>query len=73
MPFPLPIDPDFVKEVIRDWVTDIDDRLDLGDIGGAENSLRIAQGLYLSLPPGKGDFDIEEALVEGRVKIDQHS
>lgn len=73
MPFPLPIDPEFRKEVIRSWLQDVDDRIELGDLKSAEQSWKIANSLYVSLPPGQGDFFIEQALVESRVKIEQHT
>jgi len=73
MPFPLPIDSEFRKEVVRLWLTDIDDRIGYGHIGDAENSWRTANEIYLSLPPGNGDEDIENALFQARVKLDKLS
>lgn len=70
MAFPLPIDPDFRKEVIRSWIEDCHDRLALGKIEDAKISWKIANTLYLSLPPGSGDISIEDALMEIRVKLD---
>lgn len=68
MPFPLPLDPAFRKEVVRMWIADIDDRLEEGDEEGAKQSWKIAQEIYLSLPPGNGDEEIENALFQARVK-----
>lgn len=73
MPFPLPIDPVFRKEVIQSWIEDVDDRLELGDLESAEQSWKIANSLYVSLPAGQGDSFLENALVEGRVKLDKHT
>lgn len=73
MPFPLPKDPTFVKEVVEAWIDDVEDRLLTKDIDGASLSLNTARGLYLSLPPGCGNLQIEERLVESGVKIDKHS
>lgn len=73
MPFPLPLDPDFRKEVIRSWIEDVDDRLVLNDLESAEKSWKIANSLYVSLPPGQGDFEIENKLVDSRVKLDKHT
>lgn len=73
MPFPLPIDPDFRKEVVRSWIEDVDDRLELGDLESAELSWKIANHVYVSLPPGQGDSLLEDSLVKSRVKLDQHT
>jgi hypothetical protein len=69
MPFPLPQDGEFRKEVVWAWITDIADRLEQ-DPAGAEISWKIAREIYLSLPPGEGDDEIEIALVKARVKLD---
>jgi hypothetical protein len=71
MPFLLPLDPDFRKEVIESWIEDIYDRLDLGNVESAKKSWEIANNLYLSLPAGQGDFFIEERLLEARVKLER--
>jgi len=70
MPFPLPIDPRYRKEIVRAWIGDISDRLE-EDLLGAETSWKIAREIYLSLPPGEGDEEIESALWQARVKLDQ--
>lgn len=70
MAFPLPIDPDFRKEVIRSWIEDCYDRLEQQRKEDAKLSWKIANTLYLSLPPGSGDLSIEDALMEIRVKLD---
>ena len=69
MPFPLPIDPDFRKEVVSMWMDDVDDRLELGDIEDAEVSWKIANSIYLHLPPGEGTLEIEARLFGQRVKL----
>ena len=70
MAFPLPIDPFFRKEIVNIWILDIGDRLKLGDVEGANQSWKIAQEIYLSLPPGNGSEQIESALFQARVKLD---
>jgi hypothetical protein len=70
MPFPLPVDPTFRLEVIRSWLEDVDDRAELGDIHGAEVSLLTANRLYLLLPPGRGCPQIEEEILDKRVKLE---
>jgi hypothetical protein len=70
-PFPLPVDPHFRKEVVQSWLDDAEDRLDLGDLDSACFSWGQANAIYLSLPPGKGDFSLEDRLVEIRVKLDR--
>lgn len=69
MPFPLPLDPDFRKEVVSMWMDDVDDRLELGDIEDAEVSWKIANSIYLNLPPGEGTLEIEARLFGQRVKL----
>ena len=73
MAFPLPIDPVFRKEIVFIWIQDISDRLELGDVEGAEQSWKIANEIYLSLPPGSGSMHIEDQLMETRVKLDQRT
>ena len=69
MPFPLPLDPVFRKEIVNMWILDIGDRIKLGDVEGANQSWKIANEIYLSLPPGEGDAEIESALALAGVKI----
>ena len=69
MPFPLPLDPTYRKEIVWDWIGDIADRIE-DDMPGAEVSWKIANEIYLSLPPGNGDEEIESALFQARVRID---
>jgi hypothetical protein len=70
MPFPLPIDPYFRKEIVWMWIQDVSDRLQLEGIQSAEESWKIALEIYLSLPAGQGSDDIETALSLLRVKLD---
>ena len=69
MPFPLPIDPFFRKEIVHIWILDVHDRLDMGDLEGAEKSWKTATDIYLSLPAGEGGFSLDEQLFQARVKI----
>ena len=68
MPFPMPRDPAFKREIVELWLLDIEDRLRDG-LPGAEDSWRIANEVYLSLPPGEGRQELEQKLVEARVKL----
>jgi len=70
MPFPLPLDPVFRKEITWIWIHDIGDRLKLNDVEGANASWKIANEIYLSLPPGTGSPAIEDRLFQQRVKLD---
>jgi hypothetical protein len=70
MPFPLPLDPDYRKGLVRDWVQDVADRIEK-DLDSANLSWKIANDIYLSLPPGEGSEELESALMLSRVKLDQ--
>jgi hypothetical protein len=70
MPFPLPLDPDYRKGLVRDWIQDVADRIEK-DIDSANLSWKIANDIYLSLPPGEGSEELESALMLSRVKLDQ--
>jgi hypothetical protein len=71
MPFPLPEDPAYRKLVVTFWLDDVDDRLSANRLQDAEKSWKIANDIYLSLPPGEGDLEIETWLFNQRGKIDQ--
>ncbi len=73
MAFPLPEDPAYRKLVVTFWLDDIDDRLKANRLADAEKSWKIANEIYLSLPPGTGDLDIEDWLFQQRVKLDNIS
>ena len=64
MALPLPVDPEFRREVVRSWLDDVEDRL-----RDAEVSWREANSLYLSLGPGEGDLALEDRLFHLRVKL----
>jgi hypothetical protein len=51
------------------WMDDVEDRLELGDIEDAEVSWKIANAIYLNLPPGEGTLEIEARLFGQRVKL----
>ena len=72
MPFPLPIDPDFRKEVVSAWMDDVEDRLTLGQLEDAEVSWKIANAIYLRLPPGEGCLETEARLFGLRVKLNHN-
>jgi hypothetical protein len=71
MAFPLPECPAYRKLVVTFWLDDIDDRLQTNHVQDAEKSWKIANEIYLSLPPGNGDPDIENWLFAQRVKLDK--
>jgi len=71
MPFPLPIDPQFRREIIKEWLYDVDERLAAGTIDGAEKSWKDAAKLYLGLGAGEYCPEIDALIAEQRVKIDQ--
>ena len=73
MAFPLPADPDFRKAVVSLWLDDIDDRLQDNRNQDAETSWKIANEIYLSLPPGCGNMSLEDRLFAQRVKLDKLS
>ena len=73
MPFPLPLCPEYRKLIVTFWLDDIDDRLKINQVGDAEKSWKIANDIYLSLPPGEGDDSLESKLIQARVKIDKIS
>lgn len=73
MAFPLPADPAYRKLVVTFWLDDIDDRLKANRTQDAELSWKIANEIYLSLPPGNGDMEIEDWLYAQRVKIDKRT
>jgi hypothetical protein len=72
MPFPLPLDPGFRKEVVSFWMDDVEDRIEQGNHEDAEVSWRIANTIYLNLPPGEGCLEIEARLFGLRVKLDHN-
>ena len=72
MPFPLPLDPEFRKEVVSFWMDDVEDRLALGDVEDAEVSWHIANAIYLKLPAGEGCLETEARLYGLRVKLSQN-
>ena len=71
MPFPLPECPEYRKLVVTFWLDDVDDRLAMNDLASAESSWKTANSIYLSLPPGNGDMEIENWLQSQRVKINK--
>jgi hypothetical protein len=71
MAFPLPEDPAYRKLVVTFWLDDVDDRLKINQLKDAEKSWKIANEIYLSLPPGNGDPEIEDWLFAQRVKLNK--
>lgn len=73
MAFPLPLDPAYRKLVVMFWLDDVDDRLKANRIQDAETSWKIANEIYLSLPAGSGDLEIEDWIFAQRVKLDKRT
>lgn len=73
MAFPLPLDPSYRKLLVTFWLDDIDDRLKSNHVHDAEKSWKIANDIYLSLPPGNGDPEIEDWIFAQRVRLDNLS
>ena len=73
MAFPLPADPDFRKVCVGFWLDEIDDRIEMNQLENAELAWKEANGIYLSLPAGCGDMNLEDRIYEQRVKIDNLS
>jgi len=71
MPFPLPQCPEYRKLVVTFWLSDVEDRLASNQVPAAEKSWKIANEIYLSLPPGEGDSNLETWLFKQRGKINQ--
>jgi hypothetical protein len=69
--FPLPICPVFRAEVIAIWLDDVDDRLELKDLPGAEASWREAAKLLIKMEPGTCPQSLEDRVVDYRVKLDK--
>lgn len=72
MSFPLPLRTEFRKELIRSWIVDVEDRIELGSLDGAISSLSEAHSLIMSLPPGEGDPSLESMFLEARVNIERY-
>jgi hypothetical protein len=73
MSFPLPSDPAYRKLVVTFWLDDVDDRLSANHLQDAEKSWKYANDIYLSLPPGEGDLEIEDWILKQRVKLDKRT
>ena len=71
MPFPLPLDPDHRLEVIKMWLDDVDDRLEIGAEEDAALSYAIARNIYLKLPGGFYDQDLEDRMISTQGKMNQ--
>ena len=73
MSFPLPSDPAYRKLVVTFWLDDVDDRLSANRLQDAEKSWKYANDIYLSLPPGEGDLEIEDWILKQRVKLNKRT
>jgi hypothetical protein len=69
MAFPLPADAEFRRVCVQYWLDDVDDRLAADRLDDAEFSWKEANAIYLSLPPGCGDMELEDRLFQCRVKL----
>ena len=70
MSLPLPADVDFRKICVGFWLDDVDDRLEMNRLEDAQLSWQEANDIYLSLPPGCGDMELEDRIFSYRVKLD---
>ena len=73
MAFPLPVDAEFRRVCVGFWLDDVEDRLNDDRLDDAEFSWREANGIYLSLPAGCGDMELEDRLYALRVKLSKLS
>jgi len=71
MPFPLPVDNNHRIEIIKWWLDDVDDRLELGRIDDAIKSFSIARDLYLKLPGNVFDQTLEDRVIAAQGKTHQ--
>lgn len=62
--FPPSKDPYFLLVAARDWKEDAEERLEVGRVKQAQESLQEAILTYSQLPPGYKDLDLEEQLVK---------
>jgi len=69
MAFPLPADPEFRQVCVGFWLDDVEDRLADGNLFDAEFSWKEANAIYLSIPAGFGNLDLEDRLFALRVKL----
>jgi hypothetical protein len=69
--FPLSLCPEYRKFLVAAWLDDIDDRLASNQVSDAEKSWKIANEIYLSLPPGEGNSNLETWLFKQQGKINQ--
>jgi hypothetical protein len=73
MPFPFPLDVDHRIAVIHWWLDDVEDRLLLGRTSEAITSYHTARDLYLKLPGGINDQNLEDRMIATQGKINQTS
>jgi hypothetical protein len=73
VPFPLPLCPYFRRTTANYWLDDVEDRVDMGQLEIAEQSWKTASAIYLSLPAGCGDLELENRLWGSRVSLDNLS
>jgi len=69
MPFPMPQDPGFMLEYCREWIDDANERYDKGMRAMAQESIRSAAQLYIQLPRGYSNPELEQYYQETLKKV----
>lgn len=67
--FPPSRDPYFLLVAVKDWKEDVEERLELGRVKQAQESLQEAILTYSQLPPGYSDIELEKQLITLSKKI----
>jgi len=67
--FPPSKDPLFLLVAAKDWKEDVEERLEIGRVEQAKESLQEAILTYNQLPPGYKDLDLEEQLAKLSSKV----
>jgi len=69
MPFPMPQDPGFMLEYCKEWIDDANERYDMGMKAMAQESMRSAAQLYIQLPRGYSNPELEKYYQETLKKV----
>jgi len=69
MPFPMPRDPGFMLEYCKEWIDDANERYDMGMKAMAQESMRSAAQLYIQLPRGYSNPELEKYYQETLKKV----
>ena len=69
MPFPMPRDPGFMLEYCKEWIDDANERYNMGMKAMAQESMRSAAQLYIQLPRGYSNPELEKYYQETLKKV----